>query len=948
MDLSEAQTRAQLIDKQLANAGWKIKDRSQVIEELEIHLRADRTAEPKPDSEWDESRFSDYGLLLHGEPTAVVEAKRTSKNAELGKEQALQYAEQLRVYHNVELPFVFYTNGHEHFFWESDFYPPEQISGFPTQDDLEWMRQRSKQRKPLSVELINPAIAGRDYQVLAIRTILEELEAKRRKFLMVMATGTGKTRTAIALTDVLRRAHWAKRVLFLVDRIALQEQALNAFKEHVPAEPRWPEKDDEDLPKNRRIYVTTYPRMLNLIEKGTTPDSYVSPFFFDVVIADESHRSIYNVYEAVLKYFSAIKIGLTATPTDWVDHDTFDLFDCEPHDPSFAYSYEEAVDHAPQYLCEHEVLKVRSKFQLEGIHGRALNPQEQRKLIAEGKDLGEIDFDGTELERKVTNSGTNGLVVREFMEESIKDPSGTLPGKSIIFAISIGHARRLQKLFDEFYPEHKGKLARVLVSEDPRVPGKGGLLDQFKNQDMPRVAISVDMLDTGVDIREVVNLVFAKPVYSYVKFWQMIGRGTRVLLDDPARRKPWCPEKDRFLIIDCWANFEYFDMHPIGREPQVAVSAPVRLFRARLDQLEAALSVGDGDLAEMVKGDLRADIAVLPERNIVVQQASADLSRVQDDAFWRRLDRDDLAFLRTTIAPVLRARTGDHLKRLRFEIDVVEYSTSRIAGEQDRADAIRESIRSQIDELPMTVNVVERERDVIEALLEDEWWTKPSEADLRDLTSRLAPLMEYRTISKAPMMRLNLQDLTLIKEKIDLGGDLGRISIAAYRERIEAFIRGLVDENPVLQKVRDGEDLTQDEIHQLAELLESSELRVTEERLQQIYDNRTAHFLQLIRHVLGLEHVASWEETVTQRFDTFITTHTDLTRRQILFLQTLRTFVLQRRCLEKKDLVDEPFTRLHPSGIQGLFTDAEIAEIFAFARELLSASAPPKAPGGNA
>ena len=316
MDLTEAQTRAQLIDKQLANAGWNLKDRSQVIEELEIHLRADGTAEPKPDSEWGESRFSDYGLLLNGEPTAVVEAKRTSKNAEVGKEQALQYAEQLRDYHSVKLPFVFYTNGHKHFFWESDFYPPEEIAGFPTRDDLEWMRQRSQQRKPLSVELINRDIAGRGYQIQAIRTILEQIEKRRRRFLMVMATGTGKTRTAIALVDVLRRAHWAKRILFLVDRIPLLEQALDAFKEHVPAEPRWPEKGDKELPRNRRIYVATYPKMLNLIEKGTAPETYVSPFFFDLVIADESHRSIYNVYEAVLKYFSAIKIGLTATPTD--------------------------------------------------------------------------------------------------------------------------------------------------------------------------------------------------------------------------------------------------------------------------------------------------------------------------------------------------------------------------------------------------------------------------------------------------------------------------------------------------------------------------------------------------------------------------------------------------------------------------------------------------------
>jgi type I restriction enzyme R subunit len=936
MYLSEAETRVQLIDKRLALADWHVKDHSQVIEELEIHLRGDQTAYPKSPYAEGDSRFSDYGLLLNGDPAAVIEAKRTSRDAELGKEQALQYAEQLRAFHDVELPFVFYTNGQEYFFWDTDNYPPEQVAGFPTKNDLEWMHLRRKERKSLSVELINRDIAGRDYQIQAIRTVLEQLEQKRRKFLMVMATGTGKTRTAIALVDVLQRARWAKRVLFLVDRIALRDQALDAFKEHIPAEPRWPEKGDNGLPQNRRIYVTTYPTMLNLIEKGITAKSYISPFFFDVVIADESHRSIYNVYQNVLNYFSAVKIGLTATPTDFVDHDTFHLFDCDTSDPTFAYSFDEAIEHIPPYLCNYEVLKVRSKFQLEGIRGKTLNRAEQRKLIAEGKDIEEIDFEGTELERKVTNSGTNGVIVREFMEESIKDPTGTLPGKTIIFAISIGHARRLQELFDEFYPEHKGRLARVLVSEDSRVHGKGGLLDQFKNKDMPRVAISVDMLDTGVDIHEVVNLVFAKPVYSYVKFWQMIGRGTRVLLDDPVQRKPWCPEKDRFLIIDCWGNFDYFDMHPAGRDPQVAVSAPVRLFRARIDQMEAALSVGDEDLVEMVKTDLQADLAALPERNIIVQQASADLTRAEDEEFWRHMNRDDIAYLRTTIAPILRARASTALKTLRFEIDVVEYSTARLAAENDRVEAIKESVRLQLDELPMSVNVVNRERDLIEASFDEAWWVDPSDTDLHHLAERLAPLMLYRTIGARPWMELNLKDLTVIKEKIDLGGDLGRISIAGYRERIESFIRDLVEQNPVLRKLQRSQELSRDEIHELAELLESSELQVTEERLQRIYDNRTAHFLQLIRHVLGLEHIASWEETVSERFDAFIATHSDLSSRQILFLRTLRTFILQRRHLEKRDLVDEPFTRLHPNGIQGLFTNTEIDEVLDLARELVS------------
>ncbi|MBI4125695.1 MAG: DEAD/DEAH box helicase family protein, partial [Deltaproteobacteria bacterium] len=549
MNRTEAKTRQDLIDKKIEAAGWTIKDKSQVIEELDISLEQagfPKVAEPK--TPYEGHRFVDYGLLHNSKPIAVIEAKKTSRDAQLGQEQAFQYAQLLQKIHGGPIPFIFYTNGYDIYFWESDFYPPVRVYGFPSRDDLEWLAQRRASRNPLSVEMINTTIVERAYQIAAIRSVLEDLEKKKKKFLLVMATGTGKTRVSVALCELLMRAKWAKRILFLVDRIALQEQALNTFKDFMPSEPRWPTMEDRNFVKNRRIYVTTYPSMLNLIQSDRKTDPWLSPYFFDVIVADESHRSIYNVYKNVLNYFHGIKIGLTATPKDHVDFDTFNLFDCPMHEPTSAYTFEEAISHKPPYLCDFEVLNVRTKFQIKGIRGKELPEDLQTKLLEEGWELEEIDFEGTDLERKVTNAGTNALIVREFMEESIKDGTGTLPGKSIIFAMSKAHARRLQDIFDKMYPEHMGKLARVLVSEDSRVYGKGGLLEQFKTKDMPRVAISVDMLDTGVDVLEIVNLVFAKPVYSFVKFWQMIGRGTRILENDPKKRKAWCREKDKFLI----------------------------------------------------------------------------------------------------------------------------------------------------------------------------------------------------------------------------------------------------------------------------------------------------------------------------------------------------------------------------------------------------------------
>ena len=317
----EAQTRSELIDKRLAEAGWNVQDPTQVAEEFVIAKSAtDSVAEPRsayiPNRE-----FSDYALLgKDGKPLAVVEAKESNKDAAIGREQAKQYCYNIQSQHGGELPFCFYTNGFEIFFWDLGNFPPRKIVGFPTRDDLERMQYVRRNRKPLTHELINTDIAGRDYQIRAIRSVLEGIEAKKRDFLLVMATGTGKTRTCIAMVDALMRAGHAEKTLFLVDRIALREQALAAFKEHLPHEPRWPNVGEKLIAKDRRIYVSTYPTMLNIIREDS---QRLSPHFFDFIVVDESHRSIYNTYGEILEYFKTLTLGLTATPTDIIDHNTF-------------------------------------------------------------------------------------------------------------------------------------------------------------------------------------------------------------------------------------------------------------------------------------------------------------------------------------------------------------------------------------------------------------------------------------------------------------------------------------------------------------------------------------------------------------------------------------------------------------------------------------------------
>lgn len=553
---TESQTRKEIIDNRLRQAGWNVSDRTQVIEEFDIVVDENLVKEaPTP---YAGHQYSDYVLLgKDGKPLAVVEAKKSSVDATIGREQAKQYCYNIKNLNGNELPFCFYTNGHDIYFWDLDNYPPKKVHGFPSRDDLERYQYIRKSRKALEGELINTKIAGRDYQIRSIRAVMEAIEKRKKKFLLVMATGTGKTRVCIALVDALMRAGWAERVLFLVDRIALQQQALDAFKDHLPNEPRWPKPFEKEIATDRRIYVSTYPSMLNIIrdEKKT-----LSPHFFDLIIVDESHRSIYNTYQEILEYFNTITLGLTATPTDVIDHNTFQLFECEDGVPTYAYSYDEAVNHIPPYLSDFRVMKIKTKFQEEGINKRTISLEDQQHLLLEGKEIEDINYEGTEIEKKVINRGTNALIVREFMEECIKDANGVLPGKTIFFCMTKAHARRMEEIFDSLYPQYKGELAKVIVSDDPRVYGKGGLLHQFTNNDMPRIALSVDMLDTGIDVREITNLVFAKPVYSYTKFWQMIGRGTRLL--EPEKIKPWCTKKDSFLILDCWDNFEYFKLNP--------------------------------------------------------------------------------------------------------------------------------------------------------------------------------------------------------------------------------------------------------------------------------------------------------------------------------------------------------------------------------------------------
>lgn len=927
---NEKLTRKEIIDNRLKQAGWNVTDRTQVIEEFNIHL----TVVEEPTTPYAGHQYSDYVLLgKDGKPLAVVEAKKTSVDAALGREQAKQYCYNIKQTQGVELPFCFYTNGHDIYFWDLENYPPQKVFGFPTRDDLGRYAYIRKSRKPLTGELINTKIAGRTYQIQSIRAVMEAVEKRKRKFLLVMATGTGKTRTCIALVDALMRAGWAERVLFLVDRIALRDQTLEAFKEHLPNEPRWPKQGEKEIATDRRIYVSTYPTMLNIIR---SEEKSLSPHFFDLIVVDESHRSIYNTYQEILDYFNTITLGLTATPTDVIDHNTFQLFECEDGVPTFAYSYEEAVNHIPPFLSNFQVMKIKTKFQDEGINKRTISLEDQQKLMLEGKEIEEINYEGTEIEKKVINRGTNALIVREFMEECIKDANGVLPGKTIFFCISKAHARRVEEIFDSLYPEYKGELAKVLVSEDPRVYGKGGLLDQFVSNDMPRIAISVDMLDTGIDVRELVNLVFAKPVYSYTKFWQMIGRGTRLL--EPEKIKPWCTQKDNFLILDCWDNFEYFKLNPRGKELKGQIPLPVRLFGVRLEKIEEAQTQSNAEIVNKEVQKIRKQVESLPKNSVVIMEAKHELQRLEDENFWSNLTSDKMEFLEAVVKPLLRTVSDVDFKAMRFEKDIVEVSLAHLAGETEKFETLKESIIEEIGELPLSINIVAREQELIRQAQSNHYWATIDEDKFEELIQKLSPLMKFReaVIPLAPA-KFNLKDIVAEKEFVEFGPQHEALSVAKYRELVEKKINELVSSSPILQKLKQGQEITTDEAEQLAEELHNEHPHITIDLLRKVYNHRKAALVQFIKHILGIEQLETFAETVTKAFDDFVSKHSYLTSRQLQFLDLLKNFVLEKGDVSKRNLVESPFTMLHPEGIRGIFNQKEIDEILSLTEKVLAA-----------
>jgi len=912
--LTEQQTRQQLIDQQLLQSGWSLA-KGNLVEELHLTDEANHIAESRTAAYRTGDEFVDYAMLGQaGKPLGLVEAKRTSRDALAGKRQADDYADRMQARYGID-PFIFLTNGQQLWFWDRSGYPLRQVSGFFTPDDLARLHFQRNYRQPLHELGPNPTIVDRPYQVEAIKRVTEAIAQSRRKFLLVMATGTGKTRTVIALIDLLMRAKWVQRVLFLADRRELVRQALGDFKEHMPNETR-ARVESGEIDDTARIHIATYPSMMQIYET-------LSPGYYDLIVADESHRSIYNRYKALLDYFDALQLGLTATPTDYIEHNTFQLFDCPAGLPTFRYDYDMAIEE--EYLARYRVLDTQTSFQVEGIKAEQLPPEIQRQLTEQGITLEEIDFEGSDLERRVTNSGTIDAMVQEVMEKCRKDASGTLPAKTILFAMSHAHAVRIWESFNQLYPDLQRRgLVEIIDSHMERAEQ---MLNDFKQRDLPRIAISVDMLDTGIDVPAIQTLVFAKPVFSLVKFWQMIGRGTR-RWTDPATGAL----KQDFLIIDFWNNFAYFKLNPQGEIASPTEPLPVRLFRLRLEKLLLLNGFGDQANAVQTVAQLQHMIEQTPLDNVNVRPHSTELTRLRDPAAWQPLDATQQEHLSQQIAPLVRFLPDVNLSIMTFAARTERLAIAHLLGDTAEVQQVRTHLLEDLTLLPTSLAAVQAQAAKMAWVRTDAFWQHLTVARIDDLQATFAPLMRYRQRRRPEVLELNLPDEIARRHWI-LYGPSGEGAFAdTYREQVEAAIQQLAREHPTLRKLQRGEELTAADSAILATTLNRPDLYISEGVLQQVYRLPNARLLDFVRHILGLSRLPSCEAEIEAAFERFLTDHPHFTATQIRFLRAIRSAVLRQSRLSAQDLQRPPFT--HIGIVTNLFSDSQVTAILEFANRL--------------
>jgi type I restriction enzyme R subunit len=896
---TEDNTRKWLIDRDLRMAGWDVPkgtgSNDSVGQEVEVLHQSTTTGKG----------YCDYVLWDdNGKPLAVVEAKKTLVHARAGQEQAKQYADALEKHHG-QRPMIFFTNGHEIWVWDdAGGYPPRTLYGFYSKDTLQYRVGFQRREKLDLLQDVRPDanIAGYLHQIESITRVAERFMQRHRRALVVQATGTGKTRVAISLAKLLIDARWVKRVLFLCDRKELRKQAKNAFNDFV-REPIYVIGQANDVGKmDARIYIGIYQGLINDYESFDVG-------FFDLIIADESHRSIYNLYGDLFKYFDALQVGLTATPVEMVSRSTCQLFGCDYKLPTANYPLEQAI--TDRKLVPFRVVAHTTKFLRDGIKAEHLTDEQISQLEDQGIDPNTLDFNAKEIDDAVFNKDTNRVILRNLMDNGIRDVDGQLPGKTIVFARNIDHARLLTELFNEMYPQFAGRFCRVIHSKEPRAEE---LIDQFKQPNGElRVAVSVDMLDTGIDVPEVVNLVFAKPVKSKVKFWQMIGRGTRLCKDlfGPGL------DKGEFLIFDHWNNFAFHDLNVEEVELNVPKPLTQRRYEARIELAGLALARSDIPAFDALALQIQQDAAALPDGGISVRENWQAVNQARDAKLIHQFAPITRQLLTDTVAPLMSALDvrgqGD---ALRWDLLLVKAEAAAIA-EPGGPNAHREAILEWIGRLPPHLNPVRAKAKELQVLRTDAFWQAPSFAQLDAMRAALRDVMELadRPALPPPMPKPHL-DIREDEAEYQVHvrpSKIKSVDFSIYRKAVQSALEPLFETDPVLLKLRRGERITPEELDKLNSLLHTRNPEVDLSTLREFYPDTAVQLTQVLRGIVGLNHTA-----VDVQFSAFAQGHA-LNSQQLRFLALLKDHIRQFGAIAVGQLFDAPFNTVHSEGLGGVF-----------------------------
>ncbi|MCG7995581.1 MAG: DEAD/DEAH box helicase family protein [Candidatus Thiodiazotropha taylori] len=910
LNFDEDATRKHLIDSQLSQVGWNLEDQDQVT--LDIGEQRERNKvlhQPTPSG----YGYADYILWDdNGKPLAVVEAKKTAVNAEKGRHQAKHYADGLEKEHG-QRPVIFYTNGHDIWIWDdhpAQHYPPRKLYAFYSKSSLQYQVRQRGERKPLNAVSPKEEILGdRLYQHEALKRICERFESRQRKALAVQATGTGKTRLSIALSDVAMQAGWVKRILFLCDRRELRKQAKNAYSEFLSAPITILTSSSVEDTQNR-IFAATYPAMMKHFEK-------FDPGFFDLIIADESHRSIYNIYGDIFRYFDALQLGLTATPVEMVSRSTCRLFDCDLGDPTSNYDLETAIEE--EYLVPYEVVKHTTKFLRDGIKGHALSPEEVAGLEDKGIDPNALDFEGKDIDRAIYNKDTNRKILQNLMDNGLRQADEQTLGKSIIFARNHKHAILLEEVFNEEWPMYGGKFCQVIDNYDPRAES---LIDDFKGEgsnDQLTIAISVDMLDTGIDVPEILNLVFARPVKSPVKFWQMVGRGTRLSKNLFGEGK----HKTHFQIFDHWGVVEYHGL----KQRQVTVSQGKslmqRLFDERLTLAKTALKHGEVDFFETLVQWLHKTINSLDEKSMAVRDKWKVKRQMSELDTLRQFSANTITLLETEIQPLMQwLDVRGHSDAYQWDSLVSNIQQERL-NNTGRFDDLAGDAVAQLWQLQMNLNQVKAKADEIKQCREPAWWKNASLDELEAMRESLRSIMGYREKQTgggydAPI--LDIKDSHIIRESQSTY--LNAVDMRAYRAKVEKALKEIFDTSPTLQKIRAGEPVSQQELDSLNALMHTQHEELDLDILKSFYDT-AAPMEQILRSIVGMD-----AEAVNQRFADFVQAYPSLNAHQVQFLGELKRRIAKSGAVEIDNLYEGTFAAI--GDLDALFNnEQQIDELIA-------------------